>query len=289
MNRSHGRRAAATLALLATLLLAGACGHAPTEVPAGDAVRGQTLWAQSACMACHAASAEGARGGPALLDTPLTLRDVSGLVRRGTPNMPAYSAEQLSDQDLQDMYAWFLDSSAVVAATAACDLACPAPTVASGAQNPWPQSPCASCHGASAEGGTGPALAGRSLTLAGFQSAVRRGRSGMPAYSTAQLSDQALQALFDALQPGAVFSPTSGEGTALPKAIVHPWVRAGCAACHGANAEGGSVDGLAGVDVSFEKLERAVREGEEGMPAYDASQVSEADLQQIYGWLIALP
>jgi len=289
MNRSHGRHAAVTLALLATLLLAGACGQAATEVPAGDAARGQTLWAQSSCMACHGANAEGAKGGPALLDTPLTLRDVTGLVRRGTPNMPGYSAEQLSDQDLEDMFAWFLDPSAVASATAACDEACAAPTVASGVQNPWPQSPCASCHGASAEGGIGPALAGRSLTLAGFQATVREGRGSMPAFSTAQLSDQALQALFDALQPGAGFSPADGQGTALPTANEHPWVRAGCAACHGANAEGGSVEGLAGEDVSFEKLQRAVREGEEGMPAYETSQVSEADLQVIYDWLIALP
>jgi mono/diheme cytochrome c family protein len=288
MNRSHGRRAAVAVALLATLLLAGACGQAPVEAQAGDAARGQTLWAQSSCMACHGAHAEGAEGGPALLDTPLTLRDITGLVRRGTPNMPAYSAERLSDQDLQDMFAWFVDPSAVASATAACDVACPAPA-ASAAQNPWPQSPCAGCHGASAEGGIGPALAGGQLSLAGFQATVREGRGSMPAFSTAQLSDQALRALFDALRPGAGFSPAGGQGTALPTDNVHAWVRAGCAECHGANAEGGSVGGLAGEEVSFEKLQRAVREGEEGMPAYETSQVSEADLQVIYDWLMALP
>ncbi len=287
MNRSHGRRAAVALALLATLLLAGACGQAHTEAPAGDAARGQTLWAQSACMACHGANAEGAKGGPALADTPLSLRDVTAITRRGTVNMPAFSAEQLSDQDLQDMYAWFLDPSAVASATAACDIACPAPTAASAAQSPWPQSPCAACHGARAEGGIGPALAGRSLTLAGFQATVREGRGSMPAFSTALLSDQALQALFDALQPGASFSPAAGQGTALP--TTNPWVGAGCASCHGTNAEGGSVGGLAGEDISFKKLQRAVRRGEEGMPVYDTSQVGDADLQAIYDWLSALP
>lgn len=313
MNRNLGRRTGLSLALLVTLLMAGACGQAHIEPPAGDAARGQALWAQSACAACHGAGAEGAVGGPALVDTPLSVRDVTGLVRRGTVNMPPFAAEQVSDEDLADMYAWWQNPSVAGSTDAGVcvDDVCVAPTAegagfstasaTAGIQNPWPQSPCAGCHGVSAEGGIGPALAGTALGPAEFQAAVRQGPGSMPAYSAAELSDQDVQALYDALQappapavtalPAAAAAPTATAmapaATSTAAVQQHPWLRVGCANCHGKRAEGGTGPALAGEDWEYEKYVRKVREGDDGMPAFSTARVSDADLQVIYDWLLA--
>jgi mono/diheme cytochrome c family protein len=260
MNRTRARQAAIVLAGLFILLVA-ACGD-QTPTPVGDPARGAALWAQSPCIGCHGLSAEGAAGGPALAATPLTLSDVTGIVRRGGPGMPKYGADQFGDQDLQDLYAWFQNPV-------------PAATAAPG-ESPWPLSGCAGCHGQSAEGGTGPALSGTAQPFAAFQAAVRQGRGSMPSFSAAQIGDQALQALYASL-------------TAQPAVPQTPWVQSGCAGCHGAGARGGSAEGLAGWGLSFDRLQQVVRGGEDAMPAYSTAQLSDADLQAIYDWLMALP
>jgi len=216
-------------------------------------------------MGCHGVNAQGSRGGPALANTPLTIRDVTNIVRRGGPGMPRYSPDQASDQDLLDMYAWFQN---------------PVPAaMGEPGQDPWTQSACAGCHGASALGGTGPGLAGFSQPFAAFQTIVRQGPGDMPSFSVTQISDQTLQAIYAWLQ---------GQAQA-PAAQQAPWVRAGCGGCHGANAEGGTAAALAGKDLDYNEFQRVVREGEEEMPAYGASQISDTDLRLVYDWLMALP
>jgi len=264
MSNSH--RTWLALGLLAIVLLVGACGATQTgPVTQGDAMHGQSLWTQSACMGCHGVDALGSRGGPALASTPLTSRDVTNIVRRGGPGMPKYSASQVSDLDLQDMYAWFQNPVA-------------APTGEPG-QDPWTQSVCAGCHGISALGGSGPSLAGTSLPFAAFQTVVRQGVRDMPPFSGTQMSDQTLQAIYAWLQ----------AQDQVPAAQQTPWVQVGCGGCHGANAEGGSAPALTGEDFSYDKFQRVVREGEEGMPAYSTSQISDTDLKSMYDWLMTLP
>jgi mono/diheme cytochrome c family protein len=54
----------------------------------------------------------------------------------------------------------------------------------------WVAKPCAGCHGANAEGGAGPKLAGTSLPFDTVKNTVRNGRGGgMPKFSTDQVSD----------------------------------------------------------------------------------------------------
>jgi mono/diheme cytochrome c family protein len=263
---SNAHRTWLALALLALVLLTGACGAAQTGLATqGDATRGQSLWAQSACVGCHGVDAQGSTGGPALANTPLTSRDVTNIVRRGGPGMPKYSASQISDQDLQDVYAWFQNPV-------------PAPTGEVG-QDPWTQSACAGCHGVTALGESGPRLAGTTQPFAAFQAVVRRGARGMPPFSATQISDQTLQAIYAWLQAQAQ----------VPAAQQTPWVQAGCGGCHGANAEGGSAPALAGEGFSYDRFQRVVRRGEEEMPAYSTSQISDADLRLMYDWLTALP
>jgi mono/diheme cytochrome c family protein len=270
MSNSH--RTWLAPCVLAILLLVGACGATPAgPVTQGDATHGQALWAQSTCMGCHGVNAQGSTGGPALADTPLTIRDVTNIVRRGGPGMPKYPASQISDQDLQDLYAWFQN---------------PVPAATGGpGQDPWTQSACAGCHGVNALGGSGPSLAGTGQPFAAFQTVVRQGARDMPPFSETQMSDQTLQAIYAWLQAQTQVPPSQQ----VPAAQQTLWAQVGCGACHGANAEGGTAPTLTGKELSYDRFRRVVREGEEGMPAYSTSQLSDADLQALYDWLMALP
>ena len=58
---------------------------------------------------------------------------------------------------------------------------------------------CASCHGEDFSGGTGPALAGTSLSEEDFSSTVREGPASMPAFSEDQIADEDLTALYEYL------------------------------------------------------------------------------------------
>jgi mono/diheme cytochrome c family protein len=334
------------LGLLAILLLVGGC--AATQggpVTQGDATLGRSLWAQSDCVGCHGVDAEGSPAGPALTNTPLGLGDVTHIVRRGGPGMPAYPESQISDQDLQDMYAWFLNPV-------------PAPT-SEREQDPWTQSACVGCHGVNAQGGTGPALGGTKQPFAAFQTVVRQGAHGMPAYPATRISDQTLQEMYawlqaqapapaptgereqdpwtqsdcaachgvnalggmgpslaDTSQPFAAFQTVVRQGAhgmpafpatrisdqtlqaiydwlqaqaPAPDAQQTLWVQMGCGACHGTNAEGASAPALTGEESSYDEFQRVVRRGEEGMPAYSTSQISDTDLRRMYDWLLTLP
>ena len=273
-------RRLAGLGLALGLLLIGACGATSNEPLAqGSASRGGILYAQSACVGCHGLDAEGTSAGPALIDTPLTLHDYISVMRRGTPGMPQYSEDEISDDDLRDMYAWFLNPVPLPTPTLhPSPTPGPTPTRAV-EQDPWAESACAGCHGDNAQGGIGPSLAGTVQPFAQFQTVVRRGAMGMPATSESQMSDQTLRALYDWLQEQV-------EAVAVQPAV---WVDAQCGVCHGTNAEGASARGLSAEELTFDEFQRTVRDGAEGMPPYDASRVSDADMQAVYDWLMALP
>jgi mono/diheme cytochrome c family protein len=254
------------LGLLVVVLMIGACSPSPDEsVIAGDAARGRDLWVQSACVGCHGIDAEGDRGGPALVDTPLSVRQVTSIVRRGGPGMPKYTATQIDNQAIQDMYAWFQNPLPV--ATGAVE------------QDPWVQAGCGGCHGANGGGGSAPGLTGRALSYGEFQRVVRQGAEDMPAYGPDRLNDADLQQMYDGLQ-------ALGQTPAATAEVEQdPWVQAGCGGCHGPKAEGASAPPLAGRQHSYAEFQRVVRGGARGMPAYGPDRLSDADLQRVYDWL----
>jgi mono/diheme cytochrome c family protein len=75
--------------------------------PAGDATAGKQTWATKPCVGCHGANAEGGVG-PKLAGTTLTWDQLLSTVRNGRPGtaMMAFSAAQISDKELADIYAW---------------------------------------------------------------------------------------------------------------------------------------------------------------------------------------
>jgi mono/diheme cytochrome c family protein len=73
----------------------------------------------------------------------------------------------------------------------------PSGNAAAGKQT-WAITPCIGCHGANAEGGVGPKLAGTALTLEEVVKVVRNGRAGtaMMAFGDAQVSDKELSDIY---------------------------------------------------------------------------------------------
>jgi mono/diheme cytochrome c family protein len=81
----------------------------PTATPSlpttPDPATGQQVWQRKPCMGCHGANAEG-NIGPKLAGTGLGFDQVSLTVRTGKSPMPAFSEDQVSDLELQHIYAW---------------------------------------------------------------------------------------------------------------------------------------------------------------------------------------
>jgi mono/diheme cytochrome c family protein len=75
--------------------------------------------------------------------------------------------------------------------------AAPSGDAAAGKQT-WATKPCVGCHGANAEGGVGPKLAGTALTLDQVQTTVRNGKAGtaMMAFGASQISDKELADIY---------------------------------------------------------------------------------------------
>jgi mono/diheme cytochrome c family protein len=89
-------------------LVVAACGGGGAAAPStqGDANAGAKAWASSPCVACHGANAEGSVG-PKLAGTSLPFDTVKNTVRNGRGGeMPKFSADQVSDADIANIYAW---------------------------------------------------------------------------------------------------------------------------------------------------------------------------------------
>jgi len=70
-----------------------------------DPAIGQQLWQQKPCVGCHGANA-GGNIGPKLAGTGLSFDQVQLQVRTGAAPMPAFTEDQVSDLELQHIYAW---------------------------------------------------------------------------------------------------------------------------------------------------------------------------------------
>ena len=103
-----------TVAPTATSLPTVAPTSPPTETPAPtaeptavkiDAAKGGQVWQTKECIDCHGDNAEGDRG-PTLAGTGLTYDAVLLQVRTGKGRMPDFTAEEVSDVEVQQIYAW---------------------------------------------------------------------------------------------------------------------------------------------------------------------------------------
>jgi cytochrome c553 len=173
----------------------------------------------------------------------------------------------------------------------------------------WQGHMCQFCHGVAGEGGWGPDLAGRALSLAQFKRAIREPWGLMPAYTSTQVSDQSvadlhafLSGLPTVAQPGPPrwrHPPAGGpEGQRLQSAF-------GCGQCHGpemavprawllaADRLGGVPDAEFGVskDAGFPYFAKMVYQHSEKYPKgtmgnFSRDRLPEVLLREIYRFML---
>jgi ubiquinol-cytochrome c reductase cytochrome c subunit len=153
----------------------------------GDAGKGKELWAQRNCKNCHGENGEGGYAGPRAGDGS-TVDVWISQVRTPKNRMPAYIAEQMSDADITDMWAYMqtLQKPASwdrVSYEAMADD--PAGKVLMASNR------CIACHGNFGEGLVNFAFvkAEREVTTEVIMTQVRTPRQNMPSFSAAQISD----------------------------------------------------------------------------------------------------
>jgi mono/diheme cytochrome c family protein len=170
----------------------GGAGSAP--VAAGDATRGQAAFGQT-CAGCHGANAEGGVG-PTLAGAAITVDQAVSVIRQGRGVMPAGLVSGQTEADVAAYLATILGSPPIPAAPAPPVASPPAAPPAPATPAPAPPPPasadatrgatvfantCSGCHGAQAQGGVGPPLAGNPIGVEGATTVIRQGRGGMPA------------------------------------------------------------------------------------------------------------
>ena len=95
------RRVIVGLAALAVGLLSGQAGAA-----AASAERGKVEFKKHGCWQCHGELGQGGVTGPKLAPDPIPYDTLSNFVRTTNRNMPPFSEQILSNEDLADIYAY---------------------------------------------------------------------------------------------------------------------------------------------------------------------------------------
>jgi mono/diheme cytochrome c family protein len=159
---------------------------------------------------------------------------------------------------------------------------------------------CKSCHGKNGEGAFGPDLAGRGLSAAQFQHAVRKPWGVMPTFTEDQLSDAELASMaayFSTLpkvaEPGPWRVPVAADASHGQQVFMS----AGCAQCHGATFDQPRA-AFGGRNGDFALLKDLVYTHTTAMPKFEPSRpgsrlhmgnfdplrLSEGQLKEIYDW-----
>jgi mono/diheme cytochrome c family protein len=166
---------------------------------AGNIESGKKVFSSAKCDVCHGNQGLGGAGavaGPQIASLGMTLPMFIDKVRNPKAPMPAFSAGQVSDAALSDVYA-FLKS---VAAPAQASLS---PTAnAENGKRLYTSAGCYECHSREGQGGTGtgPRLAPNPIAFAAFARQVRQPSNQMPPYTGKVLSDGQLSDIYAFLQ-----------------------------------------------------------------------------------------
>lgn len=163
---------------------------------------------------------------------------------------------------------------------------------------------CRDCHGIKGEGGFGPDLAGRQLSLDQFKHAVRKPWGIMPMFVEQQLSDQNIanfHAYFTSLpkvgEPGPWRTPVPAGAPKGQQLMIATY---GCGQCHGAVMQGPRADAGA-IAADFEWFRKMTYEHTTIMPEhrkllgeapagvrmgnFSPTRVPEPELQEIWRYV----
>ena len=179
---------------------------AQTTAPAGDVTRGHALFVADGCYECHNYNGQGSGSrkpgvnpGPNLAPAPIPYAAFIHQVRTPRQSMPPYDAKILSDQGAADIYAYLASQPPVKdahsipllnAVTVGTATNTPAGAVIFAAN-------CAACHGATGQGGIGPALRGESSRkdASAVTAFVKNPAGAMPKLYPGLLSDSNVAAV----------------------------------------------------------------------------------------------
>lgn len=226
------------------------------EVPQGGAVGsllypGRRLYLGAGCAQCHGLEGQGGVVGPPLagLDPQL----VAVFARLGPGGMPAFSAEVLTDGELAEIGAYLKALKPTSPAAALAEKLTPAAT-------PVP-TPVATPRPTEA-----PALPTPGLTPLPTPEVTPTPAPAAPA-ATPSPTPKPVQAVGDAVRGKSLY-----DGK--------------CAACHGKGAAGGFAPALTGLDPAA--IEKVVRQGKGGMPAFNTSLIPDQELRDILAYIHSL-
>jgi len=219
-----------------------------------DPEQGERLWQQQTCIGCHGPNANGGIG-PALAGTDLSFDKVLARVRKGGGGMPAFPEAQVSDMDVQNVYAWLRS------------LPPPTPTVAAALPTDTPTA----------------------LPPTDTPPPTNTPQPGVTPEPTPTDTPRPTETPLPTNTPQPTETPTP-----LLPAVPDPavgqqiWLQKACIGCHGTNAEGNIGPRLAGTGLSFDQMLLQVRIGAAPMPAFTEDQISDLELQHVYAWLRSL-
>ena len=180
---------------------------------AQDPDAGQEVWGETGCQRCHGAEGEGLWAGP-LAGNEKTAEEWITQVRTPRRNMPAYSAQQMTDEQLINVHAYLTSLTKPDGFT---------PQQADVAEDAHPgqqlmvQKRCVACH---SEMGpiNGFIKRGEAPTVEGVLTQVRTPRSFMPSYTAEQVSDEEVASIveflnveFDAAAETPATLPETGQ------------------------------------------------------------------------------
>ena len=110
MNKTH-LTAFLTAAVVASAILGFGLTRAAAddEVKAGDPARGKRVYLADGCFECHGRAGQGGvfnYPAPALAQIDVPVESFIAFLRAAPNDMPAFSADVLSDQDAADIHAY---------------------------------------------------------------------------------------------------------------------------------------------------------------------------------------
>jgi mono/diheme cytochrome c family protein len=166
-----------------------------------DLARGQQVYLDKQCVACHSAQAQGGIG-PELAATSLSFDRFLHKVRTALPPKPAFNATELTAQDAYNIYSWLESLGQNGVASAISTPALPPGQVLG--MKVWTEGQCDSCHGAFAQGSPqGPTLAGFSFPFELERAKMRQTGETIPEHTTKYMDDTLFQRLYNWLKAGA--------------------------------------------------------------------------------------
>jgi LPXTG-motif cell wall-anchored protein len=178
----------AGLALIAlSVWLALPVGSVVHADPAFDAAEGKKVWDAKSCKSCHGANAEGGRA-RALANYEKTANDIITQVRAPRNAMPAYSAAQISDDELKHLFDYLKTLTPPASFT-------PITYQAQAGDDPgkvlFNQKRCVACHGENAERVAQIVLGrgGKTLTADEIKTQLRTPRRNMPTFRAEYVTD----------------------------------------------------------------------------------------------------